>query len=236
MKPKTVIESSFIDDLAQLENMIAEMGGMAELQLADAVDALIRRDSDAAKRVVQNDATIDEIEAKIDDLSIALLRHHSPEEQDLRAIITGLRTASIIERIGDYAKNIAKRSIVLSQNAPMGPSKSISRMAVLVQGMIKNVLDAYISRDSPKAEDVRRSDAEVDLLHTSLFREILTEMTEDPNNITSCTHLLFIAKNLERIGDHATNVAENVYFLVEGHQPEDEREKDDGTSYIVVDL
>lgn len=228
------IVKSFDDDLKKLDNYIAEMGGLAEAQLADAVEALVRRDTALAEQVIKGDKRIDDLEAELDDLAITTLALRQPMADDLRMTITALRTASLIERIGDYAKNIAKRSVVLSQEPPVGPAKSITRMATLVQGMIKNVLDAYISRDVEKAEDVRKRDADADLLHTSLFREILTYMMEDPRMITSCTHLLFVAKNLERIGDHATNIAENVYFLVTGEQPSEERKKGDASSFTVV--
>ena len=229
------IVKSFDEDLKKLDNIIAEMGGLAEVQLADAVDALIKRDTELADRVIAGDKKNDALEADMDNMATTTLALRQPMADDLRVTITALRTASLIERIGDYAKNIAKRSVVLSQNPPLGPAKSITRMANLVQGMIKDVLDAYVARDVDKAEAVRARDADADLLHTSLFREILTYMMEDPRTITSCTHLLFVAKNLERIGDHATNIAENVYYLVNGALPADEREKSDASSFTVVD-
>ena len=229
------IVKSFDEDLKKLDNIIAEMGGLAEVQLADAVDALIKRDTELADRVIAGDKKIDALETEMDNMATTTLALRQPMADDLRVTITALRTTSLIERIGDYAKNIAKRSVVLSQNPPLGPAKSINRMATLVQGMIKDVLDAYVARDVNKAEAVRARDADADLLHTSLFREILTYMMEDPRTITSCTHLLFVAKNLERIGDHATNIAENVYYLVNGALPTDEREKSDASSFTVVD-
>lgn len=229
------IVKSFDEDLKKLDNTIAEMGGLAEVQLADAIEALVRRDTELADSVIASDKKIDALEAEMDNHATMTLALRQPMADDLRVTITALRTASLIERIGDYAKNIAKRSVVLSQSPPLGPTKSIARMATLVQGMIKDVLDAYVSRDVDKAEAVRARDADADLLHTSLFREILTYMMEDPRNITSCTHLLFVAKNLERVGDHATNIAENVYYLVNGELPSDEREKSDASSFTVVD-
>mgnify|MGYP001371389274 FL=1 len=229
------IVKSFDEDLKKLDNTIAEMGGLAEVQLADAIEALIKRDTELADRVIAGDKKIDMLEADMDTHATTTLALRQPMADDLRVTITALRTASLIERIGDYAKNIAKRSVVLSQSPPLGPAKSINRMATLVQGMIKDVLDAYVARDVNKAEAVRARDADADLLHTSLFREILTYMMEDPRTITSCTHLLFVAKNLERIGDHATNIAENVYYLVNGALPTDEREKSDASSFTVVD-
>ncbi len=229
------IVKSFDEDLKKLDNIIAEMGGMAEVQLADAIEALIKRDTDLADQVITSDKKIDILEHEMDGQATATLALRQPLADDLRVTITALRTASLIERIGDYAKNIAKRSVVLAQSPPLGPTKSIGRMAALVQGMIKDVLDAYMTRDVEKAAAVRARDADADLLHTSLFREILTYMMEDPRTITSCTHLLFVAKNLERIGDHATNVAENVHYLVTGDLPADEREKSDASSFTLVE-
>ena len=154
---------------------------------------------------------------------------------DLRVVIAALKTAAVLERIGDYAKNIAKRTIALSQAPPVGPAKTIVRMARLVQGMIKNVLDAYVNRDADMAMDVRDSDEEVDALHTSLFRELLTYMMEDPRVIGAGTHLLIVAKNIERIGDHATNIAKNVHILVHGDPPSHSRRKGDASSYTMID-
>lgn len=232
---KNHIVTSFENDLKRLDNIIAEMGGLAEVQLANAMEALMKRDTEKANLVVASDKQLDALEAEVDDLAVQMLALRQPMAQDLRIVITALRTASVIERIGDYAKNIAKRTVAISQAAPVGPTKTIGRMGKQVQSMIKNVLDAYITRDSAKAEDVRKSDGEVDALHTSLFRELLTYMMEDPQNITACTHLLFVAKNIERMGDHATNIAENVHFLVHGNAPIEERTKDDNSSYVVIE-
>jgi len=228
------IVKSFDKDLKRLDNIIAEMGGLAEIALASSIEAMIKRDRNKAQNVIDGDKRIDELEQRIDDLAISMLALRQPMAEDLRIVITALRTASIIERIGDYAKNIAKRTIALTQAPPTGPSRTIARMGTLVQGMIKDVLDAYAQRDGDKAEIVRDSDEEVDELHTSLFRELLTYMMEDPRHITSSAHLLFIAKNIERMGDHATNIAENVYFLVHGHMPEDKRAKGDTSSFTVL--
>jgi len=230
----THIVKSFDEDLKRLDNIIAEMGGLAEVALASSIEAMIKRDRSLAEKIIRDDKRIDELEQRIDDLTISMLALRQPMAEDLRIVITALRTASIIERIGDYAKNIAKRTIALTQSPPTGPSRTIARMGTLVQGMIKDVLDAYATRDAEKAEIVRGSDEEVDALHTSLFRELLTYMMEDTRHITSSAHLLFIAKNIERMGDHATNIAENVYFLVEGHMPEDKRPKGDTSSFTVL--
>ena len=228
------IVSAFDEDLRQLDNYIAEMGGLAEHQFADSITALIKRDGELAERVVINDKRIDEIEASVDAHTISMLALRQPMADDLRVVITALRIASLIERIGDYAKNISKRTVAISQTPPVGPSRTIARMGNVVQGMIKTVLDAYLQRDVDLALDVRQRDEDVDALHTSLFRELLTYMMEDPRSISACTHLLFVAKNIERIGDHATNIAENVYFLVHGSMPDDSRPKDDQSSYTVI--
>ena len=163
-----------------------------------------------------------------------MLALRQPMADDLRVVITALRIASLIERIGDYAKNISKRTVAITQTPPVGPSRTIARMGNVVQGMIKTVLDSYLERDADLAQDVRLRDEEVDALHTSLFRELLTYMMEDPRSISACTHLLFVAKNIERIGDHATNIAENVHFLVHGVMPDDNRPKGDQSSYTVI--
>ncbi len=229
------IVTSFDDDLRKLDNIIAEMGGLAEVQLADAIDAMLKRDAEKAERVIEKDNLLDELEIQLDAAATELLALRQPVAEDLRAVICALKTSAVLERIGDYAKNIAKRTIALSQTAPIGPARTVARMGQLVQSMIKNVLDAYVSRDADKAEDVRHSDEDVDALHTSLFREVLTYMMEDPRFISSGTHLLFVAKNIERIGDHTTSIARNVYVLVHGEPPEGRRKKSDASSYTVVE-
>ncbi len=228
------IVSRFDEDLNQLDNLLAEMGGLAEHQFADAIKALVRRDSELAEKVIINDKRIDAIEESVDQHTISMLALRQPMADDLRVVITALRIASVIERIGDYSKNIAKRTVAITQTPPVGPSRTISRMGNVVQGMIKTVLDAYLQRDAELARDVRLRDEEVDALHTSLFRELLTYMMEDPRSISACAHLLFVAKNIERIGDHATNIAEHVHFLVHGSLPEETRPKDDQSSYTVI--
>jgi phosphate transport system protein len=228
------IVKAFDDQLNRLEHTIAEMGGLAETQLADAIDALLKRDSEKAAQVAVADVRIDDMESEVDQLAVSLLALRQPMASDLRAIVCALKTSAIIERIGDYAKNVAKRTAALSEFPPVPPILPVARLGRLAQEMIKDVLDSYVSRDVEKAEMVRERDKEVDTLYTSIFRELLTYMMEDARNITSCTHLLFVAKNIERIGDHTTNIAENVHFLVEGRFPLDERQKDDGSSFTVV--
>jgi len=229
------IVKSYDEELGKLDSMIAEMGGLAEAQLVDAIQALSTRDVELAERVVQADKRIDELESEIDNFTLRLLALRQPMAEDLRIVIAALKVSANLERIGDYAKNVAKRTVPLSQTPALGGAcGTIARMGVLVQGMIKNVLDAYVSRDSKKADDVRLRDEEVDTMYTSLFRELLTYMMENPKNITPCTHLLFVAKNVERIGDHTTGIAEQVHFIVCGEKPEDERPKGDRSSLTVI--
>jgi phosphate transport system protein len=224
------------EELAHLDRLIAEMGGLAESQLADAVDAMRRRDADLARKVAKRDQRIDDLEREVDALTMRVLALRQPMAEDLRTVIAALKTSSDLERVGDYTRNIAKRTLALTQLRPIGSAtQTIARMAALTQDMIKNVLDAYVGRDAALAQDVRLSDEEVDQLHTSLFRELLTYMMEDPRHITTCTHLLFIAKNVERIGDHVTNIAEHVHFMVCGEPPAPDRPKDDRSSITVVD-
>src|SRR5512132_4035813 len=228
------IVKSFDDQLRRLENLIAEMGGLAEAQLADAIDAMSKRDLDKAARVTADDQRIDDLELLVDQEAIAMLALRQPMAKDLREIVGALRAASMLERIGDYAKNVAKRTAALVETPPVTSAQTVVRLGLLAQELIKDVLDAYIARDAEKADLVRQRDKELDALHTSIFRELLTYMMEDPRNITACTHLLFIAKNIERIGDHATNIAEVVMFVVQGRTPADQRPKDDVTSFTVL--
>ena len=223
---------SFDDELKQLDSMIAEMGGMAEANLAGAVDAMVRRDTESALVIKKADKKIDALEIEIDDHAVRILALRQPMADDLRAVIVALKTAAVIERIGDFAKNIAKRTQALSQCLDLGAAKTIKRMAGMAQNMMTDVLDAYVTRDADKADEVRLRDEELDSLYTSLFRELLTYMMENPKNITASTHLMFAAKNIERIGDHATNIAENVHFLVHGQMPEEPRPKGDGSVYM----
>jgi len=223
---------SFDDELKQLDSMIAEMGGMAEANLAGAVDAMVRRDTESALVIKKADKKIDALEIEIDDHAVRILALRQPMADDLRAVIVALKTAAVIERIGDFAKNIAKRTQALSQCPDLGAAKTIKRMAGMAQNMMTDVLDAYVTRDADKADEVRLRDEELDSLYTSLFRELLTYMMENPKNITASTHLMFAAKNIERIGDHATNIAENVHFLVHGQMPEEPRPKGDGSVYM----
>ncbi len=224
------IIKSYDQELERLDNTIAEMGGMAESQLAAAIDAVAKRDSDLATEVIENDAKVDELEHEVESLVVRLLALRQPMARDLRQIVAALKTATDLERICDYAANVAKRSIVLNQTAPVKPVYALPRMGVLCQAMIKDMLDAYVERDADRALAVWLRDEELDEMYTSLFRELLTYMIEDARNITPCTHLLFMAKNLERIGDHTTNIAETLYFLVHGKPLAQIRPKRDRTT------
>jgi phosphate transport system protein len=228
------IVKSFDDELKQLSDIVIQMGGLAESQLQTAVDALIKRDPELGGQVVRSDARIDELEQRIGQLVVKTLALRQPMARDLRHVVASLKIASDLERMGDYAANVGKRAIALSQMQPLKPMNAIPRMAKLVLAIIKDVIDSYIELDAEKAIDVWNRDEEVDEMYTSLFRELLTYMMEDPRNITGCTHLLFIAKNIERIGDHATNIAETVHFLVVGHNIEAIRPKGDTSSFAVM--
>ena len=228
------IVKSFDEELKHLNNIIAEMGGLAEAQLDRAVECLVRRNSELAAQVVQDDKRIDNLETEVGQFTVRLLALRQPMASDLREILAAVKIASNIERIGDYASNIAKRALALAQVPPVRPVSGVPRMDRLVQEIMKDVFDAYVDRDVAKAVDARQRDEELDELYTSLFREVLTYMMEDPRNITPCTHLLFIAKNMERIGDHATNIAETIHFLVAGQPLTTARPKGDTSSQMVV--
>ncbi|HVG82522.1 MAG TPA: phosphate signaling complex protein PhoU [Methylomirabilota bacterium] len=225
---------SFDEQLKLLKHLIVQMGGLAEEELENAITALTRRDTALAESTVGSDKRLDGLEQEVANLAIRILALRQPMASDLREIVSALKISSDLERMGDYAKNVAKRAIALNQLPPVKPAGSIPRMARLVQGIIKDTLDSYVERDAERAVDAWRRDEEVDEMYTSVFRELLTYMMEDPRNITACTHLLFIAKNIERIGDHATNIAEIVHYLVLGQQIDRARPKGDTTSFTVV--
>ena len=232
---KDHIVKDFNEELSQLDNLLAEMGGLCEAQLSRAMEAMVKRDVDLASAVIEGDRRIDDLEKQVDSLAINLIALRQPMAADLRMIIASLKVANNLERVGDYAKNIGKRTIALSKSPVISnTANSIQRMSTMVEGMIKNALDALINRDSQRAKDVRISDQEVDQMHSSLFKELLTFMAEDPESISTCTHLLFVAKNLERVGDHVTSVAEQIVFIVEGEILDDERPKKDKTSSTVL--
>ena len=223
---------SFDDDLHQLRSLVSQMGGLCEAQIANAVEALVGRDPDAAMAVVRTDIRIDALEAEAERLAVTMIALRAPMANDLREIIAALKISSVLERIGDYAKNIAKRASSISATSQIEPVVIIPQMARVVIEMIRDALDAFVDRDADKAVAVCQRDATVDDFYNSLFRSLLTFMMENPQHITPSAHLLFIAKNLERIGDHATNVAEMVYFSATGEHIEG-RTKTDDTAYAV---
>ena len=229
------IVSAFDGDLRQIEQLILRMGGLVEKQLSDAAEVLLNRDLERADEVIAADKAIDAIEIEIDLLTARVIALRQPRAQDLRAVLAALKVAGNLERIGDYAKNMAKRTHVLALSEPVGDSaKTVKRMCLLVGQMVSDVLNAYVERDPDAAEAVRARDEDVDQMHNTLFRALLTYMLEDPRTITPAMHLLFIAKNVERMGDHTTAVAEQVYYLVEGHMPAEDRQKGDVTSKMNV--
>jgi phosphate transport system protein len=226
---------AFDTELQDLARMVAEMGGLAEKEISDSVDALATRDSELARRVITIDAMIDALQHEIEDKAILTIARRQPMAVDLREIVSALRVANDLERIGDLAKNIGKRVIALNGEFP--PPKlirGVEHMAELVLSQLKDVLDAYGRRDVAKAVVVWKGDEEVDAMCTSLFRELLTYMMEDPRNISFCIHLMFCAKNIERMGDHATNIAETVHYMIEGRPIGEPRPKGDTTSFAAV--
>ncbi len=226
---------AFDSDLTELARKVAEMGGLAEKQIADAVDALARRDHEFARRVIALDKSIDALQAEVEEKAILTIARRQPMAVDLREIVGALRIANDLERIGDLAKNIAKRTLDLSGEFPSQKLiRGVEHMSSLVLAQLKQVIDAYLSRNLPNAIAVWKGDEEIDALCTSLFRELLTYMMEDPRNISFCIHLLFCAKNIERMGDHATNIAETVHYMIEGRAISEQRPKGDTTSFAAV--
>jgi phosphate transport system protein len=223
------IVRSFDEDLEALKDAVMRMGGLAEVQVAAAIKAVAVRDSHEARTVVDGDGPIDELEADIDRMVTNLLALRQPMAVDLRGIVAALKISNNLERVGDLAANIAKRSIALAENAEFEGIWLIPRMSLLVQDMIKDALDAYVREDLDLAMAVWRRDAEVDQVYNGIFRELLTYMFENPRNITPSTHLMFIAKNLERIADHGTNIAELVAYVITGERLSRFRPKADET-------
>ncbi|MCX7555842.1 phosphate signaling complex protein PhoU [Xanthomonadaceae bacterium JHOS43] len=226
------IIKSYDEELTRLTGEIVRMGELAAYQLGAAMDVLDRRDTRAAERVIANDDAIDALEGAISHDVLQLLVRRQPMARDLREVLAALRISAAIERIGDYAANVAKRSTALNRHAPVPAAQDIRALATLAIELLQKVLVAYRDRDAEAADMVRRRDAELDTLHTQVFRELLDDMARDPSTIPSCAHLLFIAKNIERIGDHATNIAENVWFLVHGEEPQEARPKSDESSQM----
>jgi phosphate transport system protein len=226
---------AFDAELQDLARMVSEMGGLAEKEVAESVQALATRDTTLAQRIVALDSSIDELQHEIEDKAVLTIARRQPMAVDLREIVGDLRISNDLERIGDLAKNIGKRVIALNGNFP--PPKMIrgvEHMATLVLAQLKEVLDAYAARDVTRALAVWRSDEEIDAMCTSVFRELLTYMMEDPRNISFCIHLLFAAKNIERMGDHTTNIAETVHYIIQGTAISDKRPKQDTTSFAAL--
>lgn len=225
---------AFDSDLQELARMVAEMGGLAEKLISDSVDALARRDTGLAQRVTAADAQIDDLQREIEQKAVLTIARRQPMAVDLRDIVGALRIANDIERIGDLAKNIAKRVIALNGDFP--PPKlirGVEHMSDLVLGQLKSVLDSYARRDDAKAMAVWRGDEQIDAMCTSVFRELLTYMIEDPRNITFGIHLMFCAKNVERMGDHATNIAETVHYIIGGEAITERRPKGEDTTFAI---
>jgi phosphate transport system protein len=226
------IVSGFDRDLEGIQAQIMRMGGLVEEAIAKATEALETRDLELARAVRAGDKAIDALDESVNDEAARIIAQRQPIASDLRTVLTVFRVSTNLERIGDYAKNIAKRTETIIDQPPVnGTGASLRRMARQVELMLKDVLDAYIQRDVALAADVRARDIDVDQMYSALFREYLTFMMEDPRNITTCMHLHFMAKNIERMGDHVTSIAEQVIYLVTGDMPEDDRPKQDRTAH-----
>jgi phosphate transport system protein len=232
--PNEHIVKSYDEDLRKLRDMAARMGGLAERQVADATRALVRRDTELASEVVQRDVQLDALEREIEGFSVQLLALRQPMAADLRVIIAAMKVSNDLERIGDYAANAAKRAIVLASLPSLGSLNGFERMTHLVQENLKAAMDALVNNDAEAARRVWAADEPIDTIYNGIFRELLTFMMEDPRNISAATHMLFIAKNLERIGDHTTNIAERIFYAVRGDSLPEDRPKADQSAYAVV--
>ena len=229
----THIYSAFDEELKFLMRRISEMGGLAEQMVADSVRALVNSDAALAQKVISDDVLMDAMEREIGDKAVITIAKRQPVASDLREIIGALRIAADLERVGDLGKSNSKRVVAIqATGVPRKLARGLEHLSDLALAQLKEVLDVYTTRSAEKAKSIRDRDEEIDAIYTSLFRELLTYMMEDPRNITSCTHLLFCAKNIERIGDHATNIAETIYYMTTGAQPEGERPKEDQTASV----
>jgi len=229
----THIVRSYDEDLKYLDNRLAAMGGHAERMVDQSVLALVNADAGLARKVISDDVFLDETQREIDDKAILLIAKRQPMADDLRQVVGAIRISADLERVGDLGKNIAKRVVAVTEGRqPLSLFRGLQALAELALTQLKEVLDVYASRSVDRLAFMRDRDEQIDAMYTSLFRELLTYMMEDPRNITPCTHLLFCAKNIERIGDHATNIAETVYYVVTGEQMPIERPKED-TSHTV---
>lgn len=218
---------AFTEELDALTQEVARMGGLAEAAVNDSLVAVVRRDTELAQLVMQRDARIDAAQREVEKRAIKLFALRQPMAGDLRVVLTAWRIAGELERVGDLAKNIAKRALVLNQSEPIQLVRSVDRMGKIAGDHLKQVLDAYANKDVQAAIAVWNGDDNIDAHYNSLFRELLTYMIEDPRTISSCAHLLFIAKNIERIGDHGTNIAEYIHFLVTGEEIATQRPRAD---------
>jgi phosphate transport system protein len=225
---------SFDEELTRLSAMLAQMGKLAETQFDQALQALVNQDNVLAQTVSDGDLEIDQLEQAVNELVVRVLALRSPMADDLRVVITSLKISSDLERIADYAANIARRTSSLSGKPSLPTIRTVKRMGVLVQRQLHDVLDAYVARDADKAMAVWNSDQQVDEIYSGLFRELLTYMMEDPQNIGPASQLLFVAKNIERIGDHATNISEMIYYIITGRRIEGERPKSDSSSSTIA--
>src|SRR6476646_6216457 len=225
---------AFTEELEMLANAVAQMGGLAEAQFANAIEAIAKRDTKLAEAAIGSDERVDRIQQMVEDQALKVLALRQPMAVDLRTTLAAIKIANELERIGDLAKNIGKRALVLNREPPIRLTQSLGRMGRAALAQLKQVLDSYSDRDAVGAEAVWRNDGEIDEIYNSLFRELLTYMMEDPRTISLCTHLLFVAKNIERSGDHATNIAEVVYHMVIGGHLASERPKADVTSSTSV--
>jgi phosphate transport system protein len=230
------IVKAFTEQLDGLAKAVAQMGGLAETQLANAIEAIAKRDGALAESVIASDERLDQLQKRVEEQALKVLALRQPMATDLRLTMASIRIAYELERIGDLAKNIGKRALVLSREPPIRLTQSLARMGRQALAQLKQVLDAYSDKDAKAAEAVWLHDDEIDGLYNSLFRELLTYMMEDPRVIGHCTHLLFVAKNIERIGDHATNIAETVYNMATGHNLTTARPKADVTSVTPLHL
>ncbi|RAZ87554.1 phosphate transport system regulatory protein PhoU [Mesorhizobium hawassense] len=228
------IASAYDEELKFLSKRIAAMGGHAERMVEQAVAALVNIDHGLAQKVIQDDLVLDEGQREIDDKAIIIIARRQPMATDLREIVGAIRISADIERVGDLGKNVAKRVASVDGRQPNSLFRGLEALANLALTQLKEVLDVYASRSVERIGFVRDRDDQIDAMYTSLFRELLTYMMEDPRNITPCTHLLFCAKNIERIGDHATNIAETIYYIVTGDQMPPDRPKGDKTDQIVL--
>jgi phosphate transport system protein len=234
MEDKQHIITAFDDDLAELNSSLQDLGRLAITQFELAIDALATQHQSKLNQIISDDVKLDELEAAIHEKALEVIALRSPRAQDLRHVLVALKIATILERTGDYARNIANRTKVIATAGNENiPGVNIGRMGQVTRDMLHDVMRAYATRDADKALDVWRRDIEVDHMHTAFYKEVLASMSRDPNVVATGAHLLFIAKNIERIGDYATGIAEQVHFLVHGAVPKDSRPKADRTSRVV---